>query len=304
MRQRVRVLSVPGMAPTSTSQRDRLDEVIAELERARQQPQWVPPEPSGPRRLLRAPAALEQARWTPSRHAVIACTLIVLCALAVVGLRLLLMRQPAAQPSSLSTVKVAKASPVATGSNTASSVPGGTSASSQATPSSSSLRIHVVGQVRRPGVVTVPAGSRVSDAVAAAGGLTAAADPAAVNLARPLADGEQVFIAKPGETHTPPPDAVASSSDAAPTASAGAKSLGGAPTDSATKDTATTGGLVNLNTADLAALDSLPGVGPVLAQRIIDWRTEHQKFSSIDELNEVSGIGDKAMERLRSKVTV
>lgn len=146
--------------------------------------------------------------------------------------------------------------------------------------------VDVVGQVRRPGVVRLPAGSRVLDAVTRAGGALPGADLAQVNLARVLVDGEQVLVPRPGQAVNAAPGPGA-------TGAAGASGGGGAA-----------GGVVNLNTADATALDSLPGVGPVLAQRILDWRTEHGRFSSVDELGEVSGIGDKLMSQLRPKVRV
>ena len=141
--------------------------------------------------------------------------------------------------------------------------------------------VQVVGQVAHPGVVTLAEGSRVSDALALAGGALPTADVQALNLARVLADGEQVVVPKPGE---PVPQAAAA---AAPGSAASAS-----------------GGVVNLNQADAAALDGLPGVGPVLAARIIDWRTQHGRFTSVDELGEVSGIGDKLLEQIRPRVRV
>lgn len=130
--------------------------------------------------------------------------------------------------------------------------------------------VHVVGQVRSPGVVHLPPGSRVTDALDAAGGATAEADLAAVNLARVLADGEQVVVPGPQ-----PAGALASGSDE-----------------------------LDLNSADEAALDALPGIGPVLAARIVAWRTEHGRFSSVEELAEVSGIGPALLDGLRPLVRV
>ncbi|CCH77269.1 Putative DNA-binding protein (modular protein) [Nostocoides japonicum T1-X7] len=147
--------------------------------------------------------------------------------------------------------------------------------------------VHVVGQVRKPGIVRLPTGSRVADAVTAAGGATSRADLAALNLARVLLDGEQVRVPRPGEVPAAasgPVGTGSGSGEAGPGASPGAR--------------------VNLNTADLSTLDTLPGVGPVLAQRILDWRAEHGRFSSIDELGEVSGIGEKMLAQLTPKVTV
>lgn len=146
--------------------------------------------------------------------------------------------------------------------------------------------VHVVGQVKRPGLVRLKPGARVADAIAAAGGAGPRADLSLLNLARLVVDGEQVHVPKPGE-------AVPSAGGAA----SGGDSVGSAGTGGGR-------GLVNLNTADLAALDTLPGVGPVLAQRILDWRAEHGRFSSIEELGEVSGIGEKLYAQIRPKVTV
>jgi competence protein ComEA len=155
--------------------------------------------------------------------------------------------------------------------------------------------VHVVGQVRRPGVVRLPPGSRVQDAVSAAGGVLRSADLNHLNLARVVADGEQIVVPKPGEMI--PMQGATSGQGAGPGSGSGSQggqgSTGGA-----------TGALVDLNTADAAALDSLPGVGPVLSQRILDWRTQHGRFSSVDELGEVSGIGDKLMAQLGPRVKV
>ncbi|KAB7746574.1 ComEA family DNA-binding protein [Nostocoides sp. F2B08] len=140
--------------------------------------------------------------------------------------------------------------------------------------------VHVAGQVVRPGIVRLAPGSRVIDAVEAAGGPLTEADLAAVNLARPVVDGEQVYVPKPGEAVPAVPGASTGTGPAAE----------GAPID--------------LNAADATALDGLPGVGPVLAERIIAWRTEHGRFTSVDELGEVSGIGEKLLGQIRDRVTV
>jgi competence protein ComEA len=138
------------------------------------------------------------------------------------------------------------------------------------------LVVSVGGKVRRPGIVRLPVGSRVDDAVRAAGGPVAGADVGLLNLARRLVDGEQVLVG------------VAPAPGSAPVA-------GGA---------AAGGGLLDLNAAGAAELDALPGIGPVLAQRIVDWRTENGRFASVDQLREVTGIGEAKYEDLRAKVTV
>ena len=146
--------------------------------------------------------------------------------------------------------------------------------------------VHVVGRVKHPGVRRLPLGARVTDAVEAAGGVSSKADLSALNLARVLVDGEQVRVPAVGEP-------VAS----VPTAGGGASTGGGAGVGSSRAP-------VSLNTADLAGLDSLPGVGPVLAQRILDWRSAHGRFTSVDELGEVSGIGEKLLAQLGPLVTL
>ena len=138
--------------------------------------------------------------------------------------------------------------------------------------------VDVVGRVHRPGLVTLPAGARVADAVRAAGGALAGTDLSSINLARICVDGEQIAIGVPGAVAAP-----------------------GAP---GSADAATTGALVNLNTATSDQLDALPGVGPVLAQRIIDYRTDHGPFQSVDQLHQVSGIGDAKYADLSPLVTV
>jgi competence protein ComEA len=165
-------------------------------------------------------------------------------------------------------------------------VPAGIPTASAA--SATTVRVHVVGQVRHPGVVRLPAGARVEQALDAAGGATGKADLVRVNLARPVVDGEQIVVPEPGQPITGAPPA--------PGAAAGGGTAGGAD-----------GGLspgspIDLNTASLEQLDALPGVGPVLAQRILDWRSQNGRFSTVDELGEVSGIGEKVLERLRPLV--
>lgn len=146
--------------------------------------------------------------------------------------------------------------------------------------------VHVDGAVHRPGVVTLPVGGRVADAVDAAGGTTVEADTSLVNLARPVVDGELVVVPREGET---PPAAVAGGGQQAP--AGGSATGGGDP-------------LVDINTADTTALDGLPGIGPVLAERIVGHREEVGSFASVDDLGAVSGIGPAVLEDIRDLVTV
>ncbi|WP_370208715.1 helix-hairpin-helix domain-containing protein [Aeromicrobium sp.] len=138
--------------------------------------------------------------------------------------------------------------------------------------------VDVAGQVRRPGIVTLPAGSRVHEAIERAGDIKGALDQPTLNLARVLVDGEQLLVG------VDPP--------AAAVAGPGAGGTGGP------------GVAVNLNTATLEELDALPGVGPVTAQAILDWRTENGRFTSVDDLLDVAGIGEKTLEDLRDRVSV
>ena len=154
--------------------------------------------------------------------------------------------------------------------------------------------VHVVGQVAKPGVVTVVSGARVVDAITLAGGPLPGADVQQVNLARTLVDGEQVSVPKPGET-------IPAAGSAGSAGSVGSVGAGGARAGASAGGA---GALIDLNGADVATLDGLPGVGPVLAQRIVDWRTEHKRFTTVDELGEVSGIGDKLLSQIRPKVRV
>jgi len=147
-----------------------------------------------------------------------------------------------------------------------------------------SVVVHVLGQVNRPGVYELPAGARVIDAVGAAGGFTPAADQSALNLAQVLGDGEQVAVPKPGDA--PPPSA------AAPPGAAGSTG------------TAQPGAKIDLNAATLEQLETLPRVGPALAQRILDWRSQNGRFASVDDLKNVSGIGDKTFAQLQDLVVV
>jgi competence protein ComEA len=141
------------------------------------------------------------------------------------------------------------------------------------------LVVDVVGKVRHPGVYHLPDGARVDDALHAAGGPLRGVDLSSLNLARRLIDGEQIAVGVAGA--------------AAPTAAAGTGSASGPAS-----------GPVNLNTAGLAQLEGLPGVGPVLAQRILDWRTAHGRFASVDQLREVTGIGESRFADLKPLVTV
>lgn len=135
------------------------------------------------------------------------------------------------------------------------------------------LYVHVAGAVATPGLYALAPGSRVVDAVAAAGGFAADAERSSVNLARPVDDGEQLIVPTLGAS------------------AAGAV----VPTGD---------GRIDLNTADVAALDTLPRIGEAMAQRIVDWREANGRFTSVEDLLAVAGIGEKMLEALRDLVTV
>ena len=164
------------------------------------------------------------------------------------------------------------------GSSTSASVEG---AGPPAVAPAEGLYVHVLGEVAAPGLYIVEPEARLVDALAAAGGTLDSADLQAVNLARPLSDGEQIVVPKIGAEPAP--------------GSPGAPGAGGG---------ASADGIVNLNTADQAALETLPRIGPALAQRIIDWRDENGRFRSVDDLLAVPGIGEKLLAGVREKVTV
>ena len=145
--------------------------------------------------------------------------------------------------------------------------------------SAGSVYVHVLGDVAKPGVYVLDEGARVAEAVAAAGGALPTADLTAVNLARQVVDGEQIVVPAVG---------------AAPQAGGAAGAGGEQPV----------GELLDLNTADASALEELPRIGPALAQRIVDWRTTNGRFTSVDDLLGVSGIGEKLLAGIRDRVRV
>jgi competence protein ComEA len=190
---------------------------------------------------------LRSGRFDPGRHGALALGAVALVAAAVAGF-VLLRGRPSEQPLAVPAV-----------------------AGAVSTAAGPELVVDVAGKVRRPGLVRLPAGARVADALTAAGGVLPGTPTVALNLARKVADGEQVLVGV---------DATAG---------------GGA---------AVAGGLLDLNTATAEQLDSLPGLGPVLADKIVSWRTEHGRFASVDQLRQVGGIGESKYTALKAKVRV
>ncbi|MET9310657.1 helix-hairpin-helix domain-containing protein [Kribbella sp. NPDC003505] len=230
---------------------------------------------------------LRDARWTlaPRHVAVLAVVL-------VLGLAWLAWTFLRARPESIPDTRpttAASGSPVAqpnpTRQQPAPTQPGATQPQAtepQATPQTpgatqSPVVVHVAGKVRRPGLIKAPPGSRVADVLTLAGGPLRGVDLTSLNLARQVTDGEQIIVGQPAPTNEPP-SSTASNQTTAPNTP------------------------VNLNTATLAQLDALPGVGPVLAQRILDYRTHNGPFTTIDQLQEVPGVGPKKFESLKPHV--
>lgn len=166
-------------------------------------------------------------------------------------------------------VAIAESSPVAGTS--------GSSTAASASPTGPPIIVDVTGWVREPGVYEFAQGDRVIDAVERAGGAKPNADVSGLNLAAPLTDGTQVVVPKTGA------------------ATAGATGTGGS---------ATSGGLININTASAADFESLSGIGEVLAAAIVDYRTENGPFAAVDDLEDVSGIGPATLEEIRDQITV
>jgi competence protein ComEA len=208
---------------------------------------------------------------------------LVVCAVAgVIGWRLL-APPPAAPEMRLPFAESAGGSPSDSAVSTTGvdDPSGGGDPGGPATTAADEVVVHVAGAVASPGVERLPLGSRVIDAVEAAGGAADGADLGRVNLAAPVVDGQQVYVPVAGEQLPAP---------AGPVVSGGG--------------VAGSGGLVDLNTASATELDTLPGVGPSTAAAIIAYRDEHGPFASVDELLDVRGIGEAKLEQLRDLVTV
>jgi competence protein ComEA len=157
-----------------------------------------------------------------------------------------------------------------------SAAPTGTSAP-KAGRAGPTIYVHVLGAIAKPGLYLLTEGDRAVDAIGAAGGFTVTADQSGVNLARPLIDGEQIWVPNVGDAPAVPP-----ASARGPTA--GAK--------------------VNLNAADESTLETLPRVGPAMAKRIIDWRTKNGRFTAVEDLMSVTGVGQKTFDQLKDLVTL
>jgi competence protein ComEA len=210
-----------------------------------------------------------------SRRQIIAYAVVAVVVVAV-GVRYVVLPRQAGPPQAQAVVLA----PVG-----GSPAPAGGESRSPAASPTPDVVVYVCGAVRSPGVVRLPAGARVTDALESAGGPTAGAELAAVNLAAPVVDGQQILVPEKGQ-------AAVAAAPAGGSASAG------------TAGVTAPGALVNINTASLEELDALDGVGPSTAQKIIDYRTEHGGFKTIDEIKEVPGIGDAKFAAMKDSITV
>ncbi len=245
-----------------------------------QRPEPPPPElPAVPAGLVERLAARLPVRVDPGRRGAMAVGAAVLVAAVLTGGWMLSSRPHAVAVSTASATTPRPVIPTASETVAPGPSPAvaGTASVSAAAPAV--LVVDVAGKVRHPGLYRLPAGSRVDDAVRAAGGALPGVDLTPLNLAAKVTDGQQIAVGRPGAA----PAAVGGDASAAPDGPS-------APVD--------------LNSATLEQLETLPGVGPVLGQHILDWRAAHGQFTSVDQLRDVSGIGDVKFAAVRSRVTV
>jgi competence protein ComEA len=212
--------------------------------------------------------------WVRLRCGLEPRTFAALCLVLVVAAGFAAHRLLDARPAAVAVTETA--APTPSPAPTASPAPAGVPGDAATSPPASVV-VDVAGRVAEPGVYTLPAGARVADALDAAGGVRPGTDTGGLNRARVLLDGEHVLVGETPPPGQPPPPA-------APAAPAAA------------------GGVVSLNAATAAQLQELPGIGPVLADRILAWRDTHGGFTSVDQLGEVAGIGDRRLAELRDHV--
>jgi competence protein ComEA len=252
-----------------------------EFGRLRWQPAEIPePAEPGAERVARPHGLPRRWRLDPGRRAAVAIGVCALVAALVSGWWVL-----SARPHSLALAgSLPSGSPVGSATPVPSASRSASTCAQSSGPTAVTVVVDVSGKVHRPGVYTLRAGARVVDALTAAGGALPGVSLTGLNLAALVNDGQQVAVGVPA-------------APAGPVAT-------GVPSAGATGSTGGTGGTVNLNTAGLDELQTLPGIGPVTAQHILDWRVQHGQFASVDQLREVSGIGDVKYAELKSQVSV
>lgn len=282
-------------------------------------PERVPPERPDPGQWA-DPPWWRRVRWAPDRMAGVALVVLVV-ALGAFSVHRLLSSVPDGPPVPVLPLATPGETVPADGPSTP-STPGAAAgrptaqatgqATAQATAVDEPVVVSVVGLVGRSGLVTVTPGARVADALDRAGGVLDGGDRDGLNLARRVVDGEQILVGlAPGPDGPRGPRSGIVGAEAAAAAGAPVPGPPGAPAAAApgapapaAPGAAAGGGLVNLNLADAAALDSLPGVGPVTAASILAWRSANGSFATVDQLAEVDGIGPATLARLRPLVTV
>ncbi len=233
--------------------------------------------------------SVRRAVVTP-RVAMAACIVIAVLALGAIA-AVVWPSSPQVEMPAVRDAAVAGTTPETT--ETSAKTPGGPGNETNAQAQAGPLIVSVVGLVVNPGVVEVPAGARVVEAIERAGGLLPEANPASVNLAAPLVDGQQIVVG----TEALPAGEIAGGSG-------GADGSGADSADSGAAGASEPSGQININTATATQLEELPGIGPATATKIIDFREKNGPFASIDALEEVPGIGPAKVEALRDVATI
>ncbi|MGQ4596546.1 helix-hairpin-helix domain-containing protein [Nocardia sp. R6R-6] len=260
-------------------------------------PGWLDESAAGRRwRDHLVPQRFRGIRLDPGRRGVRTLAVAGIAAMAVAGV-IVFRERPITQavppvPVTRQTVTAGSPGPVASASAIA--APGTSTILGEPDASTTELVVSVVGLVQRTGLVRLPVGSRVADALAAAGGPSEGADTSGLNLAQRLSDGDQVLVGPVAPNPGQQPGSTTIGAGGRP--ASGSAATPGRP--------ATRAGKVHLNTASEAELDALPGVGPITARAIIAWRTTNGRFTSVEQLGEVDGIGPARLARLRDLVTV